>query len=79
MDGEIIISTVVESEWILSEDRVFPLAIDPTIRVARTPGGYCYKYYNYCYVNSNYGRVENSRTNTKNYMTYTRHTFTSAN
>jgi hypothetical protein len=80
MDGEIIISTVVESEWILSDDRVFPLAIDPTVRVSRTPGGYCYKYWNRCYVNTTYGVTRNGRYgNTKDYMMYSRFTYTSAN
>ena len=47
--SQVLISTVVESDWLLSDDRVFPLAIDPTIKVYSGSGGYCYKYYNNCY------------------------------
>ncbi|MAI40720.1 MAG: hypothetical protein CMA09_05440, partial [Euryarchaeota archaeon] len=79
IDGQIIISTVVESEWILSEDRVFPLAIDPTIKVNRGSGGYCYKYWNRCYVSS-YGLTRTGRySNTKDYMMFSRFTYTAAN
>mgnify|MGYP002853332555 FL=1 len=79
IDGQIIISTVVESEWILSEDRVFPLAIDPTIKVNRGSGGYCYKYWNSCSVSS-YGVTRTGRySNTKEYMMFSRFTYTAAN
>ncbi|MFZ8906721.1 MAG: Ig-like domain-containing protein, partial [Poseidonia sp.] len=46
---EIILITVVESDWLLDEDRVYPVAIDPSIRVNSNAGGYCYIYYAYCY------------------------------
>jgi len=36
----------------MSEDRVFPLALDPSIRVNSASGGYCYIYYGYCYTSS---------------------------
>ena len=49
----IILTTAVDTDWLLSEDRVFPLAIDPTIKVTSSTGGYCYVYYAYCYTNSN--------------------------
>ena len=80
MDGQIIISTVVESEWIMSEDRVFPLAIDPTIKVNRnySGSGYCYKYWNRCY-RSDYGVTRNGRSNTKEYFAFNRITYTSSN
>ncbi|MGY8734980.1 MAG: hypothetical protein ACKVHN_02905, partial [Candidatus Poseidoniales archaeon] len=41
----IILTTAVDTDWLLSEDRVFPLAIDPTIKVTSSTGGYCYVYY----------------------------------
>ena len=41
-----------ESALALDEDRVFPLALDPTIRVNSAAGGYCYIYYGYCYNNT---------------------------
>jgi hypothetical protein len=36
----------------MSEDRVFPLALDPTIKVTSGNRGYCYVYYGYCYDNT---------------------------
>ena len=48
----IILTTAVDTDWLLSEDRVFPLAIDPTIKVLSNTGGYCYVYYAYCYSSS---------------------------
>ena len=49
----IILTTAVDTDWLLSEDRVFPLAIDPTIKVTSSTGGYCYVYYANCYTNTN--------------------------
>ena len=48
----IILTTAVDTDWLLSEDRVFPLAIDPTIKVLSNTGGYCYVYYADCYTSS---------------------------
>ena len=50
LDSQVVISTLVESEWILADDRVFPLAIDPTIKVTNVNSGYCLKNYNRCYM-----------------------------
>mgnify|MGYP000013462230 CR=1 FL=1 len=49
---DVILTTVVETSWLLSEDRVFPLGIDPTLKVYQNAGGYCYVYYNNCYSNT---------------------------
>lgn len=49
---EILLITVVETDWLLDEDRVYPVAIDPSIRVNSATGGYCYIYYAYCYTSS---------------------------
>ncbi|MDB4604984.1 hypothetical protein OAH50_00770, partial [bacterium] len=49
---EIILITVVDADWITSDDRVFPIGLDPSIRVNSNSGGYCYKYYAYCYTNN---------------------------
>ena len=49
IDSTVLISTVVEGEWLMSDDRVFPLAIDPTIVLATSGGSYCYAYYDRCY------------------------------
>lgn len=48
----ILLTTVVDADWLMSEDRVFPLALDPSIRVNSNAGGYCYIYYSYCYSSS---------------------------
>ncbi|MBL6734031.1 MAG: hypothetical protein ISP84_05770, partial [Candidatus Poseidonia sp.] len=48
----ILLITVVDADWLMSEDRVFPLALDPSIRVNSNAGGYCYIYYSYCYSSS---------------------------
>ena len=49
---EILLITVVESDWLLDEDRVYPIVIDPSIRVNSSSGGYCYIYYANCYTNT---------------------------
>ena len=48
----IVLTTAVDTDWLLSEDRVFPLAIDPTVKVMSNTGGYCYVYYNNCYTSA---------------------------
>ena len=61
----------------MDEERQFPLAIDPSIKVMRGGGGYCYVYYANCY-NSNYGDLR--RTSTRiYYLPWNKYTFTSAN
>ena len=50
----VLLTTAVDSDWLLSEDRAYPLALDPTIKVTSGNRGYCYVYYGYCY-NSTYG------------------------
>ena len=49
----VLLTTAVESDWLMSEDRAYPLALDPTIKVTSGNRGYCYVYYGYCY-NSTY-------------------------
>jgi hypothetical protein len=49
---DVILTTVVETSWLLSEDRVYPVGIDPTLKVNVGSGGYCYVYYGYCYNNT---------------------------
>ncbi|MGB1436956.1 MAG: hypothetical protein ACPG7Q_02250, partial [Candidatus Poseidoniaceae archaeon] len=49
----VLLTTAVESDWLMSEDRAFPLALDPTIKVTSGNRGYCYIYWGYCY-NSTY-------------------------
>ena len=78
VDNQIVISTMVESEWILSDDRQFPLAIDPSIQVSRANGGYCYINYNRCYGARTTVYTYNSGSNQKYYMPYTGYTFSAS-
>ena len=48
----VFLTTAVESSWLLDDERVYPLALDPTLSVTDGGGGYCYIYYNYCYTST---------------------------
>ena len=74
---QVVITTAVEADWLMSEDRVFPLAIDPTIKVYSNAGGYCYRYYRNCY-SSSY-RYTYKYYSQMRYMPWHRYTFTSSN
>jgi hypothetical protein len=74
--AQVLLSTVVESDWLLSDDRVFPLAIDPTISTYSASGGDCYKYYNRCYVGTYRYLYKSYSTNY--YNPWNRYTFTSS-
>ncbi|MAK77769.1 MAG: hypothetical protein CL992_00600, partial [Euryarchaeota archaeon] len=50
--GNVVLTTAVESSWLMDEERQFPLAIDPSVKVTSSAGGYCYTYYAYCYSSS---------------------------
>ena len=85
VDSQIIISTLVESEWIMDDDRVFPLAIDPTIKVSNVNSGYCYKNYNRCYMARTQTYIQKGQSsystfnaNVNYYMPFNSFTFTSA-
>lgn len=73
----IVLTTAVDTDWLLSEDRVFPLAIDPTIKVTSNAGGYCYVYYGYCY--SSAYRYTYRYYATIYYLPWHKYTFSSAN
>ena len=74
---QVLISTVVESDWLMSEDRVFPLAIDPSIKVYSSSGGDCYKNSNRCDSPGGYRYLFKQYSN--NYYTpWNRYTFTSS-
>ena len=75
--NHVILQTMVEADWILSDDRVFPLGIDPTIQVSSAAGGYCYIYYVYCY-SSTY-RYHYRYYSTYYYVPWHKYTFTSSN
>jgi len=74
---QVVITTAVEADWLMSDDRVFPLAIDPTIKVYQNAGGYCYRYYRNCY-SSSYGYTFKYYGSVR-YMPWHRYTFTSSN
>jgi hypothetical protein len=74
---QVVITTAVEADWLMSEDRVCPLAIDPTIKVYSNAGGYCYRYYRNCY--SSTSRYTYKYYAQMRYMPWHRYTFTSSN
>jgi len=74
---QVVITTAVEADWLMSEDRMFPLAIDPTIKVYSNAGGYCYRYYRNCY--SGTSRYTYKYYAQMRYMPWHRYTFTSSN
>ena len=50
MNGQVILTTAVDADWIMDEDRVFPLSLDPTIAKAlSSDGGYCNRNGGNCY------------------------------
>ena len=66
--GEVIeIATVVDTEWLLSEERVYPVQIDPSLNVRDQKTGYAYYYrvsygwssytYQRAYANSRYNSL----------------------
>ena len=73
----VVLSTVVDADWLMEDERQFPLAIDPSIRVTSGGGGYCYVYYAYCYNNS-YRRLYRYY-GTLYYLPWNKYTFTSSN
>ena len=75
MGSQIFLTTAVEADWLMSEERVFPLALDPSIKVTSGAGGYCYVYYNYCY--SSTSRYLYRSGSSVYYMPWSKYTFTS--
>ena len=48
----ISLTTAVDSDWLMEENRSYPIQLDPSVQVKQSNGGYCYIYYGYCYNNS---------------------------
>jgi len=80
-NGQIILTTAIDADWLMDEDRVFPLSLDPTIKALTSAGGYCYVYYGYCY-NNNYRyfsrRVVSGSTRIY-YLPWSKYQFSSSN
>ena len=56
--GEVIeIATVVDTDWLLSEERVYPVQIDPTINQGTQRSGYAYYYRTTGWWSSTYERA----------------------
>jgi len=72
----VMLTTAVDTDWLMSEDRVFPLALDPTIKVTSGNRGYCYVYYGYCY-NSTYSYLYRYYSSYY-YVPWHKYTFTSS-
>ena len=73
----VTLTTAVESDWLMEEDRQFPLAIDPSLKVMQNGGGDCYSYYGWCY-NSNYGDLYRNSYRIY-YMPWYKYTFGASN
>ena len=76
MGTQVFLTTAVEADWLMSEDRVFPLALDPSIKVTSGAGGYCYVYYNYCY--SSTSRYLYRSGSSVYYLPWSKYTFSSS-
>ena len=83
----VFLTTAVETSWLLDDERVFPLGLDPTLTVTSAGGGYCLTTSNRCY-NSNYRYTYHNSVSGKSsssfrpYYYYTpwhKFTFTSSN
>lgn len=83
----VFLTTAVETSWLLDDERVFPLGLDPTLSVTSAGGGYCFVSSNNCY-NSNYRYTYHNSVSGKSsssfrpYYYYTpwhKFTFTSSN
>lgn len=76
-NGQIVLTTAIDTDWLMDEDRVFPLSLDPTIKRTSSTGGYCYRYYAYCYSgNSRYFYRYNARIY---YLPWSKYQFSSSN
>ena len=83
----VFLTTAVETSWLLADERVYPLALDPTLSVTASGGGYCYIYYSYCYVStyrdsyhSSYGgRSSSTYRPYYYYVPWNKYTFSSSN
>ena len=73
----VVLTTAVDADWLMDEDRQFPLAIDPSIKVMRNGGGDCYSYYGWCY-NSVYGDLRRNSYRIY-YMPWNSYTFGASN
>jgi FlaG/FlaF family flagellin (archaellin) len=72
----ILLVTVVDVDWLLDEDRMYPVVIDPSLRVNSASGGYCSMYSPSCYTNT-YRRAYRYYGSTQ-YMPWHKYTFTSS-
>ena len=73
----VVLTTVVDADWLMDEDRQFPLAIDPSIKVMNSGTGDCYAYYGWCY-NSAYSDLRRYSYRV-DYMPWHKYTFGSNN
>ena len=83
----VFLTTAVETSWLMDQDRAFPLALDPTISVYSSAGGYCLTSNNACYSSSYRYMYHNSYNGPSSstfrpyyyYVPWHKFTFTSAN
>ena len=70
VDGVLVISTMVEVDWLLSDERVFPISLDPSLTTATSVHGYCRTTYGYCGPRSSYSSYTLWRYGTSYYAKY---------
>jgi len=51
-NGMVLLTTAVESEWLMDDERNFPLGLDPSIKLTPSSNGYCYRYSPSCYTST---------------------------
>jgi hypothetical protein len=74
---QVLLITVVDTDWLLDEDRQFPLALDPTLSRTSSGGGYCYIYSDSCYWSTT--RYHYKSYGSYYYNAWNTYAFTSAN
>ena len=82
MDGMVFITTAVETQWLMSEERSFPISIDPTLSLSgQSSSGECTLNYRggYCRITPSWA-IYLYRTNTRIYdLPFYKFTYSSSN
>jgi len=73
----VLLITVVDADWLLDDDRAYPISIDPTLNVGSASGGDCYIRYGSCSTSTSSDHYKYY--GTYYYAPWHKFTFTSAN
>ena len=74
----VILTTAVEVDWLNSEDRDFPVSLDPTVKLLSAKRGYCRVYYPNCYDTTNAYLYRSSWSQTSQEVPWFRYNFGSS-